>query len=362
MKNCGKFLTFEHPLPGLSPHLHSVSAFDRRSRLRPTKSASNAGGKVCWNFSPMGENRKGVFSFGKQMLIPVFIILLSLASCNIGTRKSGDIEKDSVKKFTLTEVWRTDTVLLTPESVVYDRNRDVLYVSNVNQEPRMKDNNGFISKIDRNGKILALRWIEGLSSPKGLTIAGDTLYAADVDEVVMMDINKGEIIRRILVNGSRMLNDITSDSTGTIYFSDTDANRIYKLKNGKIDEWLAEGLLGPNGVLLKGDTLFLALQGANNFASVEVAEKRFKVLTDSITHADGIAYAGIPGYYLVTDWDGEIFLINPDCTRTSLLQTKKKQINTADIEYIPEYNLLLVPTFFGNCVIAYRLEEKATGQ
>jgi outer membrane protein assembly factor BamB len=225
----------------------------------------------------------------------------------------------------------------------------------------MKDNNGFISRIDRNGNIVTLRWIEGLSSPKGLTIVGDTLYAADVDEVVMMDINKGEIIRKLSVNGSRMLNDITSDSTGTIYFSDTDANRIYKLKNGKIEEWLAEGLVGPNGLLLKGDTLFLALQGANNFASVEVAEKKFKVLTDSIIHADGIAYTGIPGYYLVTNWDGEIYLINPDFTRSSLLRTKKEQINTADIEYIPEYNLLVVPTFFGNCVIAYRLEEKTGG-
>jgi hypothetical protein len=119
--------------------------------------------------------------------------------------------------------------------------------------------------------------------------------------------------------------------------------------------------VGPNGLLLKGDTLFLALQGANNFASVEVAEKKFKVLTDSIIHADGIAYTGIPGYYLVTNWDGEIYLINPDFTRSSLLRTKKEQINTADIEYIPEYNLLVVPTFFGNCVIAYRLEEKTGG-
>jgi sugar lactone lactonase YvrE len=340
-KNGDAFMT-DHPLPNLPPK-----------------------GKERENFPTLGEIRKGVLSLVKvscfKLLVTSIIATLAITSCNVGTRKTNDIEKDSVKKFTLTEVWRTDTVLLTPESVVYDRHRDILYVSNVNQEPRMKDNNGFISRIDRNGNIVTLRWIEGLSSPKGLTIVGDTLYAADVDEVVMMDINKGEIIRKLSVNGSRMLNDITSDSTGTIYFSDTDANRIYKLKNGKIEEWLAEGLVGPNGLLLKGDTLFLALQGANNFASVEVAEKKFKVLTDSIIHADGIAYTGIPGYYLVTNWDGEIYLINPDFTRSSLLRTKKEQINTADIEYIPEYNLLVVPTFFGNCVIAYRLEEKTGG-
>lgn len=284
-------------------------------------------------------------------------IASALTSCNVGNRKTDNIEQDSVKKFTLTEVWRTDTVLLTPESVIYDRKRDILYVTNLNMEPRMKDANGFISKIDRNGNIIQLRWIEGLSSPKGMAIVGDTLYAADVDEIVAMDINKGEIITKIAIEGARMLNDITSDNEGNIYFSDTDANRIHKLSGGKAEEWFAEGLLGPNGLLLMGDTLFVASQGANNFASIDVEQKRFKVLTDSVTHADGIAYTGIPGYYIVTDWDGEIFMINPDFSRTSLLRTKDKQMNTADIEYIPEESLLLVPTFFRNSVVAYRLEE-----
>jgi len=51
-------------------------------------------------------------------------------------------------------------------------------------------------------------------------------------------------------------------------------------------------------------------------------------------------------------------MINPDKTRTSLLNTKSQQINTADCEYIIDKNLLLVPTFFKNGVIAYRLSEK----
>lgn len=291
----------------------------------------------------------------KTKLLAILAVAVALASCNVGTRKTENNEQDSVKKFTLEEVWRTDTVLLTPESVIYDKKRDLLYVSNLNMEPRIKDANGFISKIDRNGNIVQLRWIEGMSSPKGMTIVGDTLYAADVDEVVVMDINQGKVVSRIPIEGSRMLNDMTSDNNGNIYFSDTDANRIYRLSNGKVDEWLAEGLLGPNGLLLQSDTLFIASQGANNFASINIADKHFKVLTDSITNADGIAFTGIPGYYLVTDWDGEIFVINPDFTKTTLLNTSKIQMNSADIDFIPEASLLLVPTFFKNCVVAYKL-------
>ncbi|HEX2967519.1 MAG TPA: hypothetical protein VHO46_00325 [Bacteroidales bacterium] len=293
----------------------------------------------------------------KKKLLFIFLASLAVVSCNVGSRKADETEKDSVKKFTLTEVWRTDTTLLTPESVIYDIKRDILYVSDLNQEPRMKDDNGFISQIDKNGKILNLRWIEGMSSPKGMTIVGDTLYAADVDEIIVIDIIAGKIVRKIPVKGARMLNDMTSGKDGVIYFSDTDANKIYKLSGLKTEEWYYEGLSGPNGLLLRGDSLFVASQEANNFAYIDVIAKRFKVLTDSITHADGIAYTGIPGYYLVTDWDGEIFIINPDFTKTTLLNTKDKQINTADIEFIPEENLLFVPAFFGNCVIAYRLEE-----
>lgn len=287
----------------------------------------------------------------------ITLITVSLASCNVGNRTTDNVDQDSVRKFILKEVWRTDTTLLTPESVIYDKERDILYVSNLNLEPRMKDANGFISKVDKEGNITELRWIEGMSSPKGLAIMGDTLFAADVDEVIVMDINKGTVISKIPVEGGRMLNDITTDSKGTIYFSDTDANKIYKYSGGDLMEWLGEDLLGPNGLLLRDDSLFVASQGANNFAVIDVKEKIMKVLTDSIIHADGIAYTGIPGYYIVTDWDGEIFMVNPDFSKTSLLNTKEQQTNSADIEFIPELDLLLVPTYFKNCIVAYRLTE-----
>lgn len=293
----------------------------------------------------------------KTSLLLIAVVIFSLASCNVGSRTADKVEQDSVRKFILKEVWRTDTTLRTPESVIYDRERDILYVSNLNLEPRIKDANGFISKLDKEGNITELRWIEGMSSPKGMAIMGDTLFAADVDEVIVMDIIKGTVIHKIPVEGGRMLNDITTDNKGTIYFSDTDANKIYKYSGGDLIEWMGEGLMGPNGLLLKGDSLYVASQGANNFAVIDVIEKMMKVLTDSITHADGIAYTGMPGYYIVTDWDGEIFMVNPDFSKTSLLRTKEQQTNTADIEYIPELDLLLVPTFFKNSVVAYRLSE-----
>ena len=291
-----------------------------------------------------------------KLTFTLILIILAFASCRTGSKKSAEEDISSIKQFKIVEVWRTGSDLMTPESVIYDKQRDVFYVSNLNQEPRKKDQNGFISRMDKDGNILDLRWIEGLSSPKGMAIVGDILYAADVDEIVAMDINKGEIVRKIFIEGAKMINDISADDNGNLYVSDTDAAKIYLFSDNAITDWLAEGLNGPNGLLFDVDRLLVASQGSQDFASVDIETKHRLVLTEGVNRGDGIAFTGIPGYYLLSDWVGEIFIINPDNSRSSLINTKE-QSNTADIEYLPGENLLLVPTFNGNCVVAYRLEE-----
>jgi sugar lactone lactonase YvrE len=288
----------------------------------------------------------------------LILLVLVAVSCRTGNKKNAGTDTSSIKQFGITEVWRTDTVMKTPESVIYDNKRDIFYVSNLNLEPRKKDGNGFISRMDKDGNIVELKWIEGLSSPKGMAIAGDTLYAADVDEIVAMDIAGGIITGKILIEGSRMINDIASDQEGNLYISDTDADKIYKYSNGRVTDWLAEGLNGPNGLYMDGDRLLVASQGSNDLASVDLRTKEKIVLTENVNRGDGIIFSGIPGYYFLSDWSGEIFMINPDYSKSSLLNTRDQESNTADIEYHQGLNLLLVPTFNKNCVVAYKLQEK----
>lgn len=290
-----------------------------------------------------------------RLFITLSIIILLLTSCTGGNRKP---EAGSGKKFELTEVWRTDTLLLTSESVIYDKKRDVLYVTNLNMEPRLKDGNGFVSRVSTDGKITDLHWIDGMHAPKGTAIVGDTLYVADIDELIVIDINKGAIARKVPSAGAGMLNDITSDSEGNLYITDSDANKILKYSNGNLTDWLVSGLNLPNGLLAENNRLLLASMGSMDLVSIDLNSKSVAKLADSLGSADGISFIGTKDYYIVTDWNGEIFMVNPNKTRTSLLKTSDKQINTADCEYIAEKNLLLVPTFFKNGVIAYRLSEK----
>ncbi len=294
-----------------------------------------------------------------RSIIVLMLAIFIIASCNRGSRNTSveSVSKTS-RIFELKELWRSDTILTTSESVIYDRKRDILYVTNLNMEPRLKDGNGFISRLSPDGKIIDLRWIEGMHSPKGTGLVGDTLYAADIDELIVVDINSGKIARKVPVNGAGMLNDITTDQDGNVYISDSDANKIYKYSNGQISEWLTSGLNQPNGLLAEKDRMLLASMGSMDMVAIDLASKSVTKLADNLGMADGISFTGIKDYYIVTDWNGEIFMVNPDKTRTSLLDTKAQQLNTADCEYIAEKNLLLIPTFFRNGIIAYELSEK----
>ena len=170
----------------------------------------------------------------KNLLIAAVVLSISLCSCGSNKKPAGEVSSEDVgnlKTFELVEVWRTDTLLLVPESVIYDKENDVIYVSNMNYEPRKKDGNGFISKLSTDGEILDLKWVGDMSSPKGLAIYEGRLYVSDVDEVIIIDIATGEIIERVHIEGSKMINDISINEEGDIYVSDSDDNCIFLISN-----------------------------------------------------------------------------------------------------------------------------------
>jgi len=100
----------------------------------------------------------------------------------------------------------------------------------------------------------------------------------------------------------------------------------------------------------------VAFSQLEQFVSIDPSSLEKIVIADSIGAGDGITPTSQDGCFLVSDWNGEIFYIDNAGHKTSLLNTKDKKKNTADIYFIPEEQLLLVPTFFDNRVVAYRLQ------
>ncbi len=89
---------------------------------------------------------------------------------------------------TLEKKWETPAELKEPESVVYDQDNNVLYVSNINDPAAGKDGNGSIGRISLDGEVEDVEWVVGgMDSPKGLGLSNGLLYVADLTKVVVID-------------------------------------------------------------------------------------------------------------------------------------------------------------------------------
>ena len=193
------------------------------------------------------------------MKTKIFIIAalsLSLIACQ---------PKGESKLPVLKLAWVSDSLFKTPESVLWDSKNQVIYVSNMNLNPREKDGNGSIGKISIKGEIISAEWVTGLSSPKGMTLIDSILWVTDVDELVCINVNSGKIVKKITIPNAGMLNDMTSDDKGVIYFSDSDNNAIYKLQDDSITLISNQELSAPNGLLFDSGRLLLASMGSSDF-------------------------------------------------------------------------------------------------
>jgi DNA-binding beta-propeller fold protein YncE len=255
----------------------------------------------------------------------------------------------------LTMKWETDSVLTTCESVIYDKANDVLYVANINGDPSTKDGNGFISKVTLDGKVSELSWVKGIDAPKGMGIFNGKLYVTDIDRIHEIDIATGKISKTYPATGAQFLNDITVDDAGKVYASDTGGGAIYLIDGGTVSKWI-ENIASPNGLLAENNQLFVLGFESKTLSAIDIASKQITQKTDSIDNGDGIEAIG-DGGYLASSWNGLVHYISSDFKRTLILDTSGEQVSAADIEYIAEKNLLLVPTFFKNKVVAYELSK-----
>jgi len=289
----------------------------------------------------------------KTLISSAFLFLL--LACTPSTRKKPAAVVSESPAYQLELLWLSDTLLRTPESVLMDPAGEILYVSNVNLNPWEKDGNGFISKMDKSGHILTLKWIEGLNGPKGMGIIGKSLFIADIDQIVEADLETGKIISTYPVEGNPELNDITVGEDGTVYISGSGSNTIYRLKDGKA-EALVTGDEGErfNGLLWEKERMLLVTSTSSLFKSVDLETKEVKILAEKIGQGDAIAQVGNGGY-ITTSWIGAVFFVPAEGAAVKLLDTEALGENAADACFDTANQILYLPTFFKNQVKAYRL-------
>jgi hypothetical protein len=255
------------------------------------------------------------------------------------------------QQHSLTQLWESDSSLKVPESVLYDETGKLLYISNIDGASGEKDGKGSIGKMALDGKIIQADWVSGLHAPKGMAKSGNTLYVADVDAVAVIDIKKGAIVKRIPVEGAVFLNDITIDKKGIVYVSDTRAKKVHRIQNGKVSLHL-DNLQSPNGLLIHGGKLYVLDNGGlyrqDNNGLTKLADG-MEPSTDGLENVQG-------NEFIVSSWIGAVYYVKEDGSKETLLETKDKKINTADIGYDAKRRIVYVPTFFRNTVVAYELK------
>jgi sugar lactone lactonase YvrE len=117
----------------------------------------------------------------------------------------------------LVKKWETTAALKVPESVIFDGERDVLYVANIgSREAWADDGDGSIGKVALDGTVIEAEWVKGLDGPKGMGIWKGQLYVADNHKVVVIDIETGVIAKTIPIEISQKLNDVTIDRSGVL--------------------------------------------------------------------------------------------------------------------------------------------------
>ncbi|MEX2593571.1 MAG: ATP-binding protein [Anditalea sp.] len=250
---------------------------------------------------------------------------------------------------TLTQLWETEADLTTNESVLYDEATGNIYVANIEGDASEKDGKGSISTISREGEILEREWVSGLNAPKGMGIMDGKLYVTDIDEVVEIDVESANISNRYPLEGAQFLNDLDTHD-GKVYFTDMRAGNIHVLENGEITTF-AEGQGSINGLRVADDGTLYGLDGEG--LKKYSTDGSFEMVNDVVTGGDGLVIID-DDTFIASRWKGEIYLIQ-DGVETKILDTQDQESNTADIDFIPDENIILVPTFQKNKVAAYQL-------
>ena len=223
-----------------------------------------------------------------------------------------------------------------PESTIV--NKSDLYVSNVGKElkPTLKDGDGFISKLDVNGKIKELHFIDGLDAPKGMGIVGNTLFVADINTLRGFDLQTKKEVFNVVFEGVNFLNDITVKDSNTLFIGASDTSAIYEVNISSKSYKKMMDFIVPNGLFYEDGILYAAQLGSTTQNMFDGKGKLYKIdlkdnnkLTQLGTFEgvlDGVTKVGNKVY--VSDWGNAK---KTGIIRVYDLKTKKESVLEAEL-------------------------------
>jgi hypothetical protein len=298
-------------------------------------------------------------TFGFRILI-LFIFL----GCANHSKNTTIINGSSDKNLSNLK-WDTGGIFKNPESTYYDEKLDILFVSNMPKGPMDKSGSGYIATLSTAGELLSDKWFTGLNAPKGMISDGKTLWVSDINEVVSIDIKTQKIINKVLIPGSKFLNDLALDHNGAIFVSDLLTGIIHVVQKKSQKVFINnEKLENPNGLYYHNGHLYVAAWGSeinqNDFSTktkgkllkINLKNRKITEITKPLGNLDGLERIS-DGSFVVSDWmNGSIYQIKESGEVNTIYQAVK---GSADIGHIKKLNLITIPMMLEGNVQAIQL-------
>ena len=225
-----------------------------------------------------------------------------------------------------------------PQNIIADEGK-VYYIANANGDPGTRENKGFISKANVEGKITDRYFIQGgkksitLHSPKEMAIIGSTLYVADLDVVRGFDKLTGHLIVTIPFSQfhAESLTGLTADSHGNLYVSDADSNTIFRItptQDHSIRQFIQDAKLShPHGLAVHPHNGHLLGVGWEDGKIFEIDEKGIihelfvsSFFSGGFDHLDGIDFDQYGTMYVSDMTAGKVWRIPANMKKQAIAE------------------------------------------
>lgn len=231
-----------------------------------------------------------------------------------------------------------------PESVTYDALKGRYLISNVGS--------GDIVQISDAGDTTFFD--RTLSRTLGMVIVDNILYVADISGLVKFDLTTDQKIGTILSPGMIELNDITADTSGHLYITDSSAGKVFRMKiSNNSFTLIASNINIPNGILFdarNNRVLFCQFTFHAPIKQIDLNDLSVTtVLATSFTNLDGLTIDGNGNIYVSCWEDNAIYRYDNIFSLPAELISSGYN-GPADIFYNQIDNILAVPNFYSDSV------------
>lgn len=254
--------------------------------------------------------------------------------------------------------------LARPHTAAYDDARDEYLVSNVQGLAGAADGDGFISRFAPDGTLVDLKFIQGgeggavLNAPKGMAIAGETLFVADLNVVRRFDRSSGSYQGQVAIVAATYLNAVSAGPEGRLYVSDSGwQTKGTELEPSGKDAIYAVDAAGGASVLAEGPALGQPCGLLADASGVWVVNQRgqlFHVDHDGTLgppvslpgqRLEGVARTGA-GRFLVSSWDRTTVFVSHSAAPQAGFEAFITDLQSpGGLGYDPRRRAVLIPLF-----------------